>query len=70
MIQQGSKQQRDVSNRTKKLKNDVKKLLLEYEKEVGLEVTLLKCRQDNSFGITTYEVSVEVALPTFKDDDE
>lgn len=70
MIIKGSKQQRDVAKRTKQLQNDIKKLVLDYEQEVGLEVTKIVCRKDNDFGIPTYEVSVDVALPKFKDEDE
>ena len=70
MIATGSKQQRDVAKRTKQLKNDIKKLVFEYEREVGLEVTKVNCVRDNSYNIPTLEVSVQVELPTFKDEEE
>lgn len=70
MIIKGSKQQRNVAKRTKQLQNDIKKLVLDYEQEVGLEVTKVACYKDNSFNMPTYEVSVDVALPKFKDEEE
>lgn len=70
MIIKGSKQQRDVAKRTKQLQNDIKKLVLDYEQEVGLEVAKIVCRKDNSFDMPTYEVSVDVTLPKFKDEED
>ena len=70
MIIKGSKQQRNVAKRTKQLQNDIKKLVLDYEQEVGLEVAKIVCLKDNTFDIPTYEVSVDVTLPKFKDEEE
>ena len=70
MITKGSKQQRDVAKRTKQLKNDIRTLVLQYEQEVVLEVTKLVCHKDNSYGMPTYETSVQVELPVFKDEQE
>ena len=69
MIEKGSKQQRDVARRTNQLKEDIKKLIKEYEKEVGLELEQVMCVKDMSYD-TQYDVVLSVKLPIFRDDEE
>lgn len=69
-IKHGQKSQRELSSRTKKLKSEVKKLVLDYEAETGLVVTKLSVVADATYGLHTKDVSVDVALALFEDDDE
>ncbi len=67
MLEKGSKQQREVSSMTRKLKRDLTQLIRAYERETGLEVVDLHYYTNDNFDTTTSQVLVQVRVAEFKD---
>lgn len=67
MLEKGSKQQRDMTKRTQKLRKDITKLVNEYERETGVEVTSAHFITTDRYDVTTSQVVVEIRVPDFKD---
>lgn len=67
MLEKGSKQQRDMTQRTQQLRSDITKLVHEYEHETGVEVTSAHFITTDRYDFTTSQVVIEIRVPDFKD---